>query len=836
MLNRIDDHNIVTSGTVMEAAWRAARQVPPLWPLDSSVTVNPFLGQADGSLGLAAARLGRVAGIRVTMPRSWYAARIRSGEINDADLAAALAGASSPGGLLSRGDLDAGLSADPLYTSPLPTVADLAAEASGIDWPGIVTERIGHWAAGYFDTAQALWAAPKGRGGYDSWRDCARFDLTPEIAGLKGFAALAAQLPETAEQAVLDCAEYLGLSEKALELYFHRLLMALGGWAQIGRYRLWQAELRNGKDQTLTDLLAIRLVWEKAIHCQYAAVIEGEWLEARKVYAEEIAPSDEDILDTVLQEAAEHAAQRRLRAALAAEPTAPLNIAAKLQMAFCIDVRSEVFRRALESLDPGIRTLGFAGFFGLGISHRRFASDIEENRLPPQLAPGLKSCSGDGNARTVQRDEAARLGERATRAWGRFRLAAVSSFAFVEAMGPIYVGKLLRNGFGFANAKHPNDPAPRFDPAPDLASPGAMAEKVLRSMSLTHDFARLVVIAGHGASVINNPHASMLHCGACGGFSGDVNARLLAGLLNDAAVRTNLAGRGISVPDDTLFLAALHATTTDTVTLYEADCPSPAHAEDIAQLRCWLEAAGALTRAERALRLPGKPSASALADRAKDWAEVRPEWGLTGCQAFIAAPRSRTAGRNLGGRVFLHNYVWCEDENFTVLELIMTAPAIVASWINLQYYGSTVAPEVFGAGNKLLHNVTGGMGVVEGNGGVLRGGVPWQSIHDGQNFVHEPLRMSVAIEAPRAAITAVLERHPDVRQLFDNRWMHLFTLDDRGRMAWRYSGGSNWTDAFDDVRPETHLDLAPPSSRHDVVDRVFPHAPKMHTDGVGNET
>ncbi|MFC3204940.1 YbcC family protein [Aquamicrobium soli] len=809
MLNRIDAHRIPASGRTIEAAWRAARQVPPLWPLDSSVTVNPFLGQTGGSLEMAASRLGRVAGMRITMPRSWYAARIRSGEIDDIDLAAALAGASAPGAPKARADLDVGLRAEPPCPTPLPAVAELAAEASGTDWPGFLTERISHWAADYFDMAQALWAAPKGRGAYDSWRDSARFDLSPEIAGLKRFAAFAAHLPETAEQAILDCAGYLGLSDTALEIYFHRLLMSLGGWAQIGRYRLWQAELRDNSDRTLIDLLAIRLVWEKAIFCQYVSSIEDKWRETRKLYAEEIAPSADDILDSVLQEAAEHGAQRRLAAVLAAGQTRPPSGRAKLQMAFCIDVRSEVFRRALESFDPGIRTLGFAGFFGFGVSHRRFASDIEENRLPPQLAPASNTRSCDGSAAMAKLDEAARLGERAARAWGRFRLAAVSSFAFVEAMGPVYVSKLLRNGLGFAKIKLPSDPAPRFDPPLAPASRVAMAEKVLRSMSLTHDFARLVVIAGHGASVVNNPHASMLHCGACGGFSGDVNARLLAGVLNDAAVRAGLAKRGIPVPDDTFFLAALHDTTTDTVMLYEDDQHFATHAEDIEQLKRWFSAAGALTRTERALRLPRRPPATALAHRARDWAEVRPEWGLTGCQAFIAAPRSRTSGRNLQGRVFLHNYVWREDEDFKVLELIMTAPVIVASWISLQYYGSTVAPQVFGAGNKLLHNITGGMGVVEGNGGLLRGGVPWQSVHDGENFVHEPLRMSVVIEAPCEAITKVLARHPDVRQLFDNRWLHLFALDDTGRLAWRYAGRGGWIDAFEHARCEAALELAP---------------------------
>jgi len=174
---------------------------------------------------------------------------------------------------------------------------------------------------------------------------------------------------------------------------------------------------------------------------------------------------------------------------------------------------------------------------------------------------------------------------------------------------------------------------------------------------------------------------------------------------------------------------------------------------------------------------------------------LRPEWGLAGCQAFIAAPRARTAGHDLAGRAFLHDYDWRADPRFGVLELILTAPVVVASWISLQYYGSSVAPEAFGAGNKLLHNVTGGIGVVEGNGGLLRVGLPWQSVHDGEALTHEPLRLSVLVEAPREAIADILARHPGVRALFDNRWLHLFALDDEGRMAWRYAGDLGWESA-----------------------------------------
>ena len=148
---------------------------------------------------------------------------------------------------------------------------------------------------------------------------------------------------------------------------------------------------------------------------------------------------------------------------------APMDSRPALQAAFCIDVRSEVFRRALEAVDPGIQTLGFAGFFGLAASHRRFASDVRELRLPVLLNPRVMSCSGGPD--DAARDQTARFKARAKRAWGRFKLAAVSSFAFVEATGPIYAAKLFRDALGLADAPAPHDPPPRFDPALDLASP-----------------------------------------------------------------------------------------------------------------------------------------------------------------------------------------------------------------------------------------------------------------------------------------------------------------------------------------------------------------------------
>ena len=775
---------------VTEAADRATRAIAPLWPLASSVAVNPFIGQSGENLAQVGARLARVAGIAVTMPRRWYQPRISSGAISDADLAEALISAPANRRPVDLAALKAAALLPGLMPRALPTIAELAAQMSGTDWPALIAERFGSWAAGYFDAGQALWAAPRGKSAYGAWRAVATHDLTPEIAGLRGFAAHVSEAPENPVDALARVASRLGLGAEVMDSYFHQLLMTLGGWAQYARYQQWQAELSGRSDATITEFLAIRLIWEQQLFDRYAGTLSSQWEAVKAEHALPIEPSADQVIDAILQEASERAAQRGLAKLLAETARVVAPSRPDVQAVFCIDVRSEVFRRALESVSPGIQTLGFAGFFGLTASYRRFASDVQELRLPVLLNPALTACAG--GPEDAAADQAERFKARAGRVWGRFKLAAVSSFAFVEATGPIYVGKLLSDGLGMRGSPAPNGPAPRLDPYPDLATRTKAAETVLRAMSLTRSFARLVLLAGHGANVVNNPQASGLHCGACGGYSGEVNARLLAGLLNDAEVRAGLVPQGIHIPADTLFLGALHDTTTDTVTLYADDRPSPAHQRDIGQVTAWLAAAGKITRSERATRLPRACGESQIQRRSRDWAEIRPEWALAGCQAFIAAPRHRTSKKRLDGRAFLHDYEWQQDLDFGVLELIMTAPVVVASWISLQYYGSTVAPLVFGAGNKLLHNVTGGIGVVEGNGGVLRAGLAWQSVHDGERYVHEPLRLTVCIEAPREAMTDILRRHDGVRALFDNRWLHLFALDDDGRMAWRYAGDLQW--------------------------------------------
>lgn len=788
---------------LLAAANRAAQRVPPAFPLEATVAVNPFLGQTGEDLPGAAARLARVAGGDIVPARRLHEGALASGEISEQDLKDALDAAPFSGKPADVASLRARLAQPAAAPSPLPTLADLAAGATGTDWPEIVARTTGLWAAGHFDRGQALWTPAPGRSAFAAWREWAQHDLTPELAGLAGFCRHAAACPDTPERAILRASATLGVTGAAAETLYHRLLVDLGGWAQHARYLLWQAELSGSTDATLTDLLAIRLVFEEALFLSFGDAVKEEWQGVLAAHGEAPEPTADQIADAILQEAAERSFQRRLAARLRAPERSAESGRPVLQAAFCIDVRSEVFRRALESLDAGIDTLGFAGFFGLPVAHHPHGSVESEAHLPVLLTPGLTSTA----QLPPQAETAGRIAARARRAWNRFRQAAVSSFAFVEAAGPLYAAKLVRDALALApghghdhdhHHHHHHGCAPRLDPALTPRQKAETVATVLKAMSMTRGHARLVLLLGHGASTTNNPQESAYHCGACGGHTGEVSARLLAQLLNDPETRTGLAEMGLAIADDTLFVAGLHDTTTDAVTLFAQDAPSGDHTDDLAFARDKLAEAGRLARIERAARLPGA-SHDRLALRARNWAETRPEWGLAGCSAFIAAPRGVTAGVDLGGRAFLHSYDWRADEGMQVLELILTAPVLVASWISLQYYGSTVAPDLFGSGNKLLHNVVGGIGVVEGNGGRLRAGLPWQAVSDGVRLMHEPLRLSVLVEAPRAAVQDILARHEGLRALFDKGWLHLLLLEN-GEVTARYRPGLAWQEVAGERR------------------------------------
>jgi uncharacterized protein YbcC (UPF0753/DUF2309 family) len=819
-------------------AHAATRKIAPLWPLKHFVAVNPFLGFTGQTFEQTCATFERVAKTRMLMPRAFYRDAIDMGEISDEGMAEALKALAhlpglpaSVGALKAAAQIDAAPAAAP---SVVATVAEVLDRVEGgnrqASRVAFMIEEIARFCAAYFDAGQASWKMPlRGDKLYAAWRAGARHDLNPEMMGVKNFRKSVLAMPEDPVAAIAEVVERLAIPPRAVEDYLHRALFDIGGWAAYARYLVWEEELYGRSSDLMIDLLAIRIVWGYGLFAaRQDAAFKQAWADAmaeahRLPVDAQMGLDPQLAIDAVLQEAYEASYRRRLVGRLQANvkiaPSAKIG-RPKLQAAFCIDVRSEYFRRALETVNPGAETVGFAGFFGFPIEYVPIGQQKGGAQCPVLLTPAFTVCEAVKGAGVEEETEVLGLRlmrRRAGKAWKSFKLSAVSSFSFVETIGLGFAGKIIsdslhatrpvadpmRDGFDSdilsrigprLETREIDGRATGFTPKQRVD----MAEAVLKAMSMTGPFARLVVLAGHGSTTVNNPHASGLDCGACGGHTGEANARVAAAILNDPGVRLGLAERGIPVPADTWFLGALHDTTTDEVTLYNPEDVPAELSQDLAQLRQWLAQAGELSRLERSALLGLKDDMAItdkVLDRARDWSQVRPEWGLAGNAAFIAAPRARTRGLELKGRSFLHDYDHAQDTSLGVLELIMTAPMVVASWINLQYYGSTVNNAAFGSGNKVLHNVVGQLGVLEGNAGDLRVGLPWQSVHDGVNYIHEPHRLNVFIEAGEAAMDGVIAKHQGVADLLNNGWVRLHSIADGGATIRRYHGIGDWRTA-----------------------------------------
>jgi uncharacterized protein YbcC (UPF0753/DUF2309 family) len=858
-MNAMTDLHLVRTATLAQAVEAACARIAPTWPLDQFIAVNPYWGHVAEPIGAVSARLARLSGTPMTMPRDYYAQAWQAGRLRAPHLHAALAAAQAPAGqaLPTVDELVAALSQPapagpvlPLVTALVDAQRDLSHAPS---WTDHVTHQVSQTCASYFDEQQARWHPDKSAGLYATWLQLAELDKAPRLLlGLRGHNSRVRALPRDPMALIDQATAALGVAPETAHTYFSALLLSINGWAAWCAWQRWQAGLNqpqqlanhielDGARHLIVELLAIRLAWEWLLAQAEGLAAAGPrpegmprqatgWLsqlqEALDAHEASVArAADEQRINWLLQHALELAYQQPLCAALteqlvkqratpasAARPGAEQATRPSAQAVFCIDVRSEVFRRALEAADAGVATRGFAGFFGLPIAYNPLGSTLVRPQLPGLLAPAATAVDNVVGAEPA--DDGLPLGQALARRrqlslqqagrWQAFRSAASSAFSFVEACGLVYGGKLLKGSLGMAQPEHATSAGLSADelrqvrpsmPAPaDAAALQAQvdtAAAVLGAMGLVpsehNPLARLVLLAGHGSDTANNPHAAGLDCGACGGQTGEVNARVLAGLLNRHDIRAGLAAsKGVVLPADTWFVAGLHNTTTDEVPLFDADGLPASHAPDLARLRRALAAAGQGARAERASSLglgglrDGYAIGQAVRAKSKDWAETRPEWGLANNAAFVVAPRRRTQALDLQGRSFLHDYDWRVDaaNGYGLLELIMTAPMVVTNWINLQYYASTVDNLRYGSGNKVLHNVVGGtIGVFEGNGGDLRIGLPMQSLHNGQRWMHEPLRLSVFIEAPQAAMDAIIDKHAVVKQLVTNGWLHLFRLD-----------------------------------------------------------
>ncbi|GIX30894.1 MAG: UPF0753 protein [Porticoccaceae bacterium] len=739
------------------AIGRALERIAPQWPLDRLVAASPYWGLRDLPFAEAAARLAALGGIQ----------------------------------MLPTGEGE-GSAPEEAHWHGVADLLDAHRDPHRMAWCDEIVHQVSQFCAAHYQSQRPLLHRHGGEpagGLYGHWLAVTRRDRG--IAIVMAEPALPEQfrrLPECPETLVAEALEELAIGEELVEWYAHGLLLDLLGWASYVAYRHWQSRLDGVEEDDRFDLLAIRMAWDLAIWRHLRDADPREFRALQKLWGEE--------KEAVAALVARHrrAQARSLKALVETESRYFAHLAARLEgspapgtaprlcAVFCIDVRSEPLRRALEAQDPSIETRGFAGFFGLPIRWRPLGGAYQRPQLPGLLAAELEVVEALPPARLRRRLAALNRSAR----WRTWTRGALSAFPMVEAVGLGYAFKIARRLLAPPPPSHPVDelaaaPGWRFERAGQslsAAERAALARQVLDALQLEAP-PPLVLLVGHASRCTNNLHAAGLACGACGGQSGEVNVRALAALLNDPEVRDLLAKGGRCL-GESRFVPALHDTVSEEVAILDGEVP--------VAVRDWLAAASRAARRDRVRRL--EPHLASLSDRqlarefarrGRDWSEVRPEWGLAGNAAFIAAPRAWTRGLDLEGRVFLHDYDASRDADYRLLETLLTAPLVVAHWINMQYNAAVTDPRRLGSGNKVLHNAVGGhIGVFEGNGGDLRVGLPLQSVHDGHRFVHPPQRLFALVAAPAEAIRAVVARHRDLALLVEHEWLYLLRWE-RGR-------------------------------------------------------
>ena len=801
---------------VANAAATACRRIAPSWPLDRFVAVNPYWGWTAQPIETVDARLAHLGGSSLRMSRNFYRSAWQRDTIRYQDLRTAIQEAGRDD---EPDELVAALDDPEPVVQRLPMLSDLHDRRRDLShqpaWGDAITQQVSQFCAKFFDNDQAEWPPSPRSGLYIDWLEAMKHNRA--IGVLMGTDAIrrgAWQLPGDPRILIDTAVDALGLSDAQLEDLFTAALLRINGWAAWCAYRDWHDQEASAEVAWRNELLAIRLAWELLLD-------DGErgpgsvWSEWQRAW-QHAEPPEPDHAMWLWQRALEIAYQRPLANELAAQGPLDQPATPSAQAVFCIDVRSELIRRALEASEPSIQTIGFAGFFGVPAVYQPAGTANRIPMLPGLLSPSLEITDTCGQAAADEALAHERHEHLAAHSNQRpFHRLPASAFTLVETMGLRYLLPLIKRSLAPRTARQTATQAalgssaqaarPRLRiPDNDIERKLDLTAGALTGMGLTRQFARLVVLIGHGSQSANNPHASGLDCGACSGQGGETNARALAALLNEPAVREGLAERGWSIPETTHFAAGLHNTTTDEVTVLDTDEVPATHDGDLAQFQQALGAAGDRSRAERAPALglghlahSPRRLRRALYRRANDWAQTRPEWGLADNASLIVAPRARTRRLDLGGRAFLHEYDCRRDPDGAVLETIMTAPMIVAQWINMQYFASTLDHRRYGSGNKVLHNVVAGrIGVFEGNAGDLRIGLAHQSLHDGEQWRHTPRRLGVYIEAPRAAIDRIVGAHELVHQLATNGWLQILRIDpDTGAVeAYGVAGWHRWVE------------------------------------------
>lgn len=640
------------------------------------------------------------------------------------------------------------------------------------------------WTQSFLDEGIAKIQMPgRENGFYQAWKSLANYD--DELIESKEDEKLLSSLPTSASKAVEFVLQNLPIPEAQVDTFLSEEISKLPGWAGYVRYRSeWN---QMSYHISLTEFLAVRLG---------IFLIASKKKRLNDTHNITFYKSNHLIKNELMEKQEKKFAMYFLDRIIQSSTCSRKEKQPHAQWVFCIDVRSESFRHELEKTG-NYETFGFAGFFGLPISV------VDHDRgcyaaCPVIIKPLWNVAKSETNITPIK-NALQQIKSFGNLLYRELKYNFGTPFALAETIGvfsAFWMGiKSLAPQFSyrlktlFLPSQNCETNALNVIPLKDQVT---IAELSLRLIGIT-DFAPVVILCGHGSTSQNNPFASSLDCGACGGNKGGLNSKILASILNSRPVREELSKKGVTIPHHSCFIGAEHNTTTDEITFFDEAVNGNL---DLSGLKKNAKLAGKANRLKRGLLLGEKKENydNDIFRRSSDWSEVRPEWGLAKNAAFLIAPRSLSKHIDLNGRSFLHSYDWKSDRNGSYLETILTGPLVVAQWINSQYLFSTLNPTLYGSGSKTTQNIVGTFGVMQGNGSDLMHGLPLQSvfISDSQPY-HEPIRLLTVILASCSTIDMIVNRQPILQKLIYNAWINLIAIDPETNFIFRLDSKGKWT-------------------------------------------
>ena len=461
-------------------------------------------------------------------------------------------------------------------------------------------------------------------------------------------------------------------------------------------------------------------------------------------------------------------------------------ISPSAQLVFCLDDRECSMRRYVEQIDPRARTYGMPGFFGIDMMFLGAGREHPEKYCPVPMMPRhivLEHPVASSSRRLLKKKK-----KRKSRP-----LVIAAPLRMIQLwLNPSRVAKSMRNG----SSTQPTTLDFHADHAKLRQHSGyqvgytatEMADRIeaaLRSMGMTHNFAPVVLIVAHGSSALNNPYYAAYDCAACSGRQGIPNVRVFSGMANDKEVRAILRSRGVSIPDETVFIPAFHDTAMDDFRYYDTDAlersreKNNAALESFKSIRKTIETAAGLNAVERCARFEKAPRKltprKALREvrlRASALFEPRAELGHATNAACVIGRREMTTGLSLNRRSFLVSYDPLQDPDGKWLAGILGAAIPVSGGINLDYFFSRIDNKVYGCESKLSLNVVGMVGVSHGVDDDIQTGLPSQMVE-----LHDPIRLLFVIDQDPVIVRRVIDGSPPLKNWVDNQWVRVSCVD-----------------------------------------------------------